>query len=242
MSDNIHFTIPGSYQYEAYKNGICFQKSWHMLKYKRALHLLDLKTTNKVLDAACGSGVLTNLIAERDVVQITGVDFSEASIIFCREKYSRQNLDFIKLDLQQKYFAEHSFDKIVMLEVIEHLSPDTAETVLRNLLFYLKPGGSLIISTPNNKSLWPVIEFMLDTFRLTPKMKDEQHVKLYSRKTLKYLMEKAGFMVAKSELSHFVAPWISFLGLIVSEKMDHIENKIKFLPGSLLFVVAVKKL
>jgi 2-polyprenyl-3-methyl-5-hydroxy-6-metoxy-1,4-benzoquinol methylase len=240
MAENIHFTIKGGYQYEAIHHGICFQRSWHLLKYEKALELLQVRRADHVLDAACGSGVLTGMIADKLNGKVVGVDFSEAAIHFCTNQYKQKNIDFIKLDLQQKYFSDNSFDKIVMLETIEHLEPVVAHLIVKNLYHYLKPGGKLIISTPNKYSFWPVIELLLDTFGLTPKMKNEQHVKLYTKSSLKAELRQAGFKIKSIYSSHFIAPWISFLGLKLAGKVHRAEQKLKILPGSLLFAVVEK--
>lgn len=240
MTENIHFTIDGSYQYKAYHNGICFQKSWHQLKFENAFELLAVKDDDVILDAACGSGVLTGLLAERTKAQVTAVDFNEAAIRFCKSTYPNSNVSFSSLNLEQRCFDGNSFSKIVMLEVLEHLTPDVASVILTNVYYYLRPGGEFVLSTPNKKSLWPAIEFMLDSFRLTPKMKGEQHVKLYDHKSLKQVLQGAGFKVKKVQTTHFVAPWLSFLGLGFSKKVHKLEQKVSFLPGSLLFVVATK--
>src|SRR5437763_1852670 len=120
MTKNIHFDIDGGYQYEAYHNGICFQKSWHRLKYLKALELIGNNTNEKILDAACGSGVLTDLIAQKLNVSITGADFSSKAIEFCKNTYHNANLDFVLVDLQEKCFEQNSFSTIVMLEALEH--------------------------------------------------------------------------------------------------------------------------
>jgi 2-polyprenyl-3-methyl-5-hydroxy-6-metoxy-1,4-benzoquinol methylase len=240
MTDNIHFKIEGGYQHDAITKGICFQRSWHLLKYEKALQLLDIKPGDKVLDAACGSGVLTNMMAENYDAAVTGIDFSEPAIAFCKYQYKNDRLTFIKTDLKERTFSEATFDKIVMLEILEHLMPEDALEILKNQLYYLKPGGKLVMSTPNKNSLWPAIEFLLDTLRLTPKMKDEQHVKLYTSSSLKQTLQTAGFVVNKIDTSHFIAPWTSFLGLKTADRVHAAEQQIKILPGSLLFVVAQK--
>jgi len=241
MTKNIHFEIEGGYQYEAFHHGICFQKSWHQLKYRKALELLGSNPNEKILDAACGSGVLTNLMAQHIDTKIIGADFSEAAIKFCTEKYAGENVEFILLDLQEKYFKENTFTAIVMLEAIEHFTSPVAETILKNLYAYLKPGGKLIISTPNKNSFWTAIEFLLDAFRLTPRMKNEQHVKLYTKSSFKKILEETGFTVKRIETTHFIAPWMSFLGLKTAEKFHAAEQKAGIFPGSLLFAVAEKK-
>lgn len=240
MTENIHFKIEGGYQYNAYHQGICFQRSWHGLKYQKALELLDAGKNDTILDAACGSGVLTDLISKTSNANLTAVDFNEAAIRFCKSEYQHSAIKFLTLDLQEKYFDEHTFTKIVMLETIEHLTPETANIILKNLYAYLRPGGRLIISTPNKKSFWPAIEFILDGLRLTPAMKNEQHVKLYSRKSLQDVLEQAGFKVSTMQTTHFIAPWLSFFGLNIARKIHKAEQKVGILPGSLLFAVAEK--
>ena len=64
MAENIHHTIEGAYQYNAYHTGICFQKSWHQLKFHFAEKLINPKDQDEILDAACGSGVLTGLLSK----------------------------------------------------------------------------------------------------------------------------------------------------------------------------------
>ena len=240
MTDNIHFKIKGAYQYEAIQDGICFQKSWHVLKYQKALELLELAEGDFVLDAACGSGVLSNMIAMQQNITTIGADFSSAAIDFCKHHYQHANLQFTNIDLQTKHFAEKFFTKVVMLEVLEHLTTDMAATILKNLYDSLQPGGKLILSTPNKNSFWPLIEFLLDTLGLTPKMKNEQHVKLYTRTSLKNILEEIGFKICRVETSHFMAPWLSFLGLKTAEQIQMIEQKVKIFPGSLLFAIAEK--
>ena len=122
-----------------------------------------------------------------------------------------------------------------------NLQPDATTKILKNIYTYLQPGGKLIISTPNKNSLWPVIELMLDTLGLTPKMKNEQHVQLYTKKTLRTVLLQHGFKVNLIESSHFLAPWLSFFGLKAAEKIHSLEQKIKIFPGSLLFAIVEKE-
>jgi 2-polyprenyl-3-methyl-5-hydroxy-6-metoxy-1,4-benzoquinol methylase len=240
MTQNIHFKIEGGYQYKAYYQGICFQRSWHVLKFDKALELLNVKNDDKILDAACGSGVLTHLITEKTKADITAVDFNEGAIAFCNNQYTIPTARFLQLDLNERFFQENSFDKVVMLEVLEHLPKEVVSSILSNLYYYLKPGGIFVLSTPNKKSPWPVIEFVLDSFGLTPKMKNEQHVKLYKQSTLRKVLEEAGFRIKRIDTTHFLAPWLSFLGMKVAKKIHAAEQKAGLRFGSLLFAVAEK--
>jgi len=75
-------------------------------------------------------------------------------------------------------------DKIYCLEVIEHIYKDQARTMFESFYYLLKPGGKIFITTPNYRSLWPVIEWLIDRFKFAPKMHNEQHVELYNKKNL----------------------------------------------------------
>lgn len=240
MTKNIHHSIDGAYQYNAYHKGICFQKSWHQLKFHFAEKLINPKTNDNILDAACGSGVLTGLLSKENCAFITGIDFNEESIQFCNQQYKRENTNYILQNLNDMNFDDKTFNKISFLEILEHLQREAAEKLLINFGKILKPDGYLVLSTPNRNSLWPFIEYILDFFKLTPAMKGEQHVKLYNQKDLTELLKQVGFKKITIYKTHFVAPWLSFLGLKFAQRIFNLERKIGWLPGSLLFAVAEK--
>lgn len=240
MTKNIHSSIDGAYQYNAYHTGICFQKSWHQLKFHFAEKLLNPIANDFILDAACGSGVLTGLMSREKNATITGIDFNEASIQFCKKQFKKENTNFVVKNLNDLEFENKKFDKIAFLEILEHLQNDEAENIVLNFNKILKPNGYLVLSTPNRKSFWPFIEYVLDFFKLTPAMKGEQHVKLYKQIDLVELLKVAGFSKITIYKTHFIAPWLSFFGLKFSERVFNLEQKINWLPGSLLFAVAEK--
>lgn len=240
MTENIHHTIEGAYQYNAYHHGICFQKSWHQLKFHFANALINATENDVILDAACGSGVLTGLMSSDDKVTIKGIDFNASAIQFCNKTYKKDNTSFEVMNLNEMLFSNDSFNKISFLEVLEHLPINDAKKILNQFYLLLNDNGYIVLSTPNKNSLWPFIEFVLDILKLTPAMKGEQHVKLYNKKELTALLRLIGFNKVEVYKTHFLAPWLSFLGLKFAEKIFKIEQKIKWLPGSLLFVVAKK--
>ncbi len=82
------------------------------------------------------------------------------------------------MSLEERYF-----DKIVMLEVLEHLEHD--EDVLRKLHSLLRKGGSLILSVPNDSWL-----------HIFNPVKYFQHKRHYSHEMIQKLLEKVGFRIA----------------------------------------------
>ena len=86
------------------------------MKWQKALELIIINYGDSILDAACGSDELYNIIAEQQKNTITGEDFSSATIDFCKQQYTHANLQFITHDLQKEYFAGSSFSNLAMLE------------------------------------------------------------------------------------------------------------------------------
>jgi ubiquinone/menaquinone biosynthesis C-methylase UbiE len=98
-----------------------------------------------VLDAGCGSGY--GAAEFTNAVSVTGADISGEALTFARENFSRPGVHFVNAACEELPFAAATFDLITAFEVIEHLErwPDLLKEACR----VLKPGGMLLISTPN---------------------------------------------------------------------------------------------
>jgi len=95
------------------------------------------------------------------------------------------------MDLPQPFGAE-SFDAIHAGELLEHLEHPMG--FLRNCLATLRPGGILVLSTPNPNSPWE----RLLTLTLSRKFfYAHDHVCLYPQRWLIRMLERAGFVNIK---------------------------------------------
>ena len=77
----------------------------------------------KVLDAGCGDGVLSVLMANKGAVVI-GCDFSAPNIEAAREyavEHNIANVEFLVGDAERLPFPDNSFDLVVSSHVLEHL-------------------------------------------------------------------------------------------------------------------------
>lgn len=232
--------IKGSYQYEAIHNGNIFQSTWHKLKLQTATVLANVTAADKILDVGCGSGILVSFLSSKFDCYI-GLDANKDAIDFAQKTYAANNVSF-KLfqvdDLLQMPAA--SVSRIFFLEVIEHITSEQGASTLQQFYRLLQPGGICVISTPNRKSLWPIIEWGLDFFKLTPPLKEEQHEKLYSVRELRAIAIQSGFYIKKMYTMNGLAPWISFLGKKTTDAVHQFELKNNWLPGSLI-VTALEK-
>lgn len=129
-----------------------FESSIHTARYLLAK---DYCSGRKVLDVACGEGYGSRLLKEWGATSVDGVDVSEEAVSHASQHFSREGIRFhcAPAEQLQDIFKGDRFDLIVSLETIEHLGdPALFLSQLRQLL---NPGGSIIISCPNDWWYFP---------------------------------------------------------------------------------------
>lgn len=125
----------------------CEREIWyeHYHRYAMALDWVDGKV---VLDAACGEGYGTHLLAQK-AKSVVGVDIDDVAIKHANETYVKQNLSYQQCNVLKLAFADDSFDVIVSFETLEHLAEH--DELLTEFKRVLKPDGVLLISTPDKR-------------------------------------------------------------------------------------------
>lgn len=118
----------------------------HLHRYAIASELAAGKT---VLDIACGEGYGTHLLAAK-ATSVTGVDIDEGTVLAAKQKYKGANLEYITGRAEKIPAANESYDMVVSFETLEHLSDHGA--MMQEIKRVLKPGGLLLISTPDKKT------------------------------------------------------------------------------------------
>ncbi|MGH2710520.1 MAG: methyltransferase domain-containing protein [Actinomycetota bacterium] len=111
-----------------------------MAAYRLAASMVE----GTALDAGCGEGYGTAILARR-ASRVIGLDLDEPTMTHARRNYAGQL--FARGDLDRVPLAEGSLDAVVALQVIEHLS--NPGEFLDGCVRALRPGGTLILSTPN---------------------------------------------------------------------------------------------
>ncbi len=139
----------------------------------------------RMLDVGCATGAF--LLAGRDAGwAVEGLELGEASAAYAREALG------IPVTLGSLYGAEPvaaPYDAAVLLEVIEHLPAPL--DALRRLHGWLRPGGVLLLSTPNFDSLYR----RLAGTRWWVVNCEEEHIVLFTPQTIAAALEQAGFEV-----------------------------------------------
>ena len=116
--------------------------AYHRKRYEFALPLCSGK---EVLDAGCGAGYGSALLATA-ARRVVGVDRDEAAIAYARERYARDNVSFQLGDLENLSLDDDSFDVVCAFEVIEHLREP--ERHLAEAARVLRDDGTYAVSTP----------------------------------------------------------------------------------------------
>lgn len=114
----------------------------HLVRYHWALPLVR---GAHVLDAGCGAAYGAALLAEA-ASSVVGVDIADAVLESARPGMPG-NVELVTADLHSLPQPDGTFDVVVCFEAIEHV-PDP-EPVLDELRRVLRPGGLLVLSTPN---------------------------------------------------------------------------------------------
>jgi len=130
--------------------------SLHDELYRRFIHkhylsllelvreLSDIKPGEHILDAGCGDGRFCYEI-RNDNANVIGIDYSERAIAFAQA--FAPECTFRCADLTTCY--TRPFDKVVNIEVMEHIPPQELNNFAKSLSGCVKFGGVLVISVPS---------------------------------------------------------------------------------------------
>lgn len=131
-------------------------RNWH-LQSRMALNLETIDrfvqaSSPRVLDVGCGTGFLLEQLAGRGFSGV-GVDLSPESVEHANRRLAEIGAaDRLRAEVGSAYEPpDGPFDLIALTDVLEHL--EDPRRCLAALRERLAPGGLLVISTPNRRSL-----------------------------------------------------------------------------------------
>jgi len=109
--------------------------------------VIDLiRPGSRVLDVGCGAGGFLVMLQEQKSCQCVGIDISDVAVsVTCQRGFQAY---VAKLPQLPKQISDASFDACVLLETLEHISNPIR--TIGQIARVLKPGGSIIVSVPNN--------------------------------------------------------------------------------------------
>ncbi|MFW2366942.1 MAG: class I SAM-dependent methyltransferase [Desulforhopalus sp.] len=160
----------------------------HFERYRFACNFAKGKS---ILDIACGVGYSAPLFIEVGASSYDGVDLGEKQIDYAKRHYGSDNVKF-HVDNICTYNGGKSYDLITCFETIEHV--DNYLAALENLFSLLKPGGMLIISSPNRLATSP------KALSISSKPSNKYHAQEFIPEELVLILQDQGFSVGQDDV------------------------------------------
>ncbi|MBK1786095.1 class I SAM-dependent methyltransferase [Prauserella cavernicola] len=164
--------------------GVPEENYWYTRHEAAYLALLPYCSNAVVLEAGCGEGYGASLIAEH-AARVLALDYDEQTTAHVKRRYPR--IDPVRGNLAFLPVAEGTIDVVANFQVIEHLWDQ--DGFLAECARVLRPGGRLLVTTPNRLTFTPDSDTPLNPY----------HTRELAPSELDNLLRDSGFEV---ELVH----------------------------------------
>jgi 2-polyprenyl-3-methyl-5-hydroxy-6-metoxy-1,4-benzoquinol methylase len=239
--------IPVGFYDAVLRGGNPIRRLWHLSKFERVLDCLPRRSGQSLLDIGCFAGSFLSLVPREHFERQVGVDILQPQVEYARARYGTSFRSFAHVesvgDLDQ---IEGTFDCVTLIEVIEHLTRAEAGVLLAGVARKLRPGGRLVLTTPNYCSAWPVLERILN--RVSDVMYEEQHITRFdyfgAGRQLARLYPRFDreFRIVLKTTSHFLTPFLAGLSFPLAHRLSRLVPH-RHWPhafGNLILLVAVR--
>jgi SAM-dependent methyltransferase len=180
-----------------------------MTRYKQfvdfAGRLVDFKSAPRVLDVGCFTGDMLCLMQQAGA-DVYGLELQREAVEIAAEKLPGR---IFAADVHSNDFTQLDFDLVTMTGVIEHVTEPVK--LLRRCADLLKPGGAIMLETPDSGSL--LCRLM---GRRWPPYSAVEHIHLFSSRSLRKALEEVGFSN--------VTTWPHWKPLPISYVYENLEN------------------
>jgi ubiquinone/menaquinone biosynthesis C-methylase UbiE len=191
----------------------CSRRDWIIAALRR-----HAGAGGRALEIGPGCGVYLPVLASL-FGEVVATDIEEAYLRHAaRLRQTLPNLELVRDDVCASSLPAQGFDLILCTEVIEHIPQSDA--VLRGIRRLLKPGGVLVLSTPQRYSpleLAAKIAFLPGVIQLVRRIYREPvletgHINLMTARTLQRQLHDAGFGIVEQHRSGLYLPLIAEFG------------------------------
>jgi 2-polyprenyl-3-methyl-5-hydroxy-6-metoxy-1,4-benzoquinol methylase len=192
----------------------CSRRDWIISALHRCTST-SMGSSETALEVGPGSGVYLPTLCEI-FTNVYGTDIEPAYLDHSRplqEKYT--HLSLIVDDITNSKLPVHSFDLILCTEVIEHIFD--SKSALSEMYKLLKPGGILILSTPQRHSpleLAAKIAFLPGVIQLVrliyrEPILDSGHINLMTETEVTKQLHSAGFEIEERHKTGLYLPLLA---------------------------------
>jgi 2-polyprenyl-3-methyl-5-hydroxy-6-metoxy-1,4-benzoquinol methylase len=220
---------PGYYDL-VYQRGRGVQWFWHHHRFGIVTEGLPA-SLSRIIDLGCGPGTFLGSL-KTPFKHALGIDLAAPQIAYAQAHYQRRGLEFRVGDVTVLDPAER-FDAAVSIEVVE----DT-QRFLSAIYDLLEPGGTLVLTTPNYRSFWPLLEWLVST--IGPVDYREQHINPFDRRRLRREAEEAGFVDVSCRTFFVIAPFLAAVSGRLADRVLRWERRLLPFLGAELVLFARK--
>jgi dolichol-phosphate mannosyltransferase len=180
------------YDERAFYSIVPIQRYWQRRRHR--IITFWARGASRILDVGCGSSLIV-----QSLNNAIGMDISLGKLRFLR----RHGIPLLRGTAFSLPFKDQSFDCVISSQVIEHIP--YAEELFTEMDRVLRPGGTLIIGTPDYATIgWRTIEPIYGF--LMPGGYRDEHITHYTSQSLTDILARHGFgheetaYIARSEL------------------------------------------
>jgi len=173
------------------------RKSCDDLPYLTRFQIMArLRPGERILDIGCGSGDLARLIKEKGC-RVVGIELTAERAEMARASCERiliGNVETMPLPLEPA-----GFDVLLFSNILEHLLDPVA--TIRRLLPFLSPKGRVLVDLPN-VAHWQIrLRLLRGRWDYEDSgILDRTHLRFYTRKTAREMLEQAGVEILEEDL------------------------------------------
>ena len=154
---------------------------WHQWsEYKLVPLLRDLPLDTPILDLGCGAGQMLQLLKDQGFTNASGIDVSAEQVCEAADRGLNAAVGDVFQHLRD---SQSNFGAIVALDFVEHFDKSEQFPLFESIYAALRPGGRLIIETPNGEGL----------FASQVIYGDLTHLTIFSEGSLSQLLRVTGF-------------------------------------------------
>ena len=240
-------SVAGDYQYRALHSGHPMQRFWHQGKLTMIDELIrpHLRAGSRLLEIGCGAGNLLVQASVRGSYPVA-LDLSRQALTFVHSRFqeiasaAEAPMGFACTQAvgESLPLEDESFDCVLMSEVIEHLA--APQFSIEEAVRVLRPGGRLLVTTPNYRSFWPLMEWTIDRLNMAPKMAGEQHISRFRPSSLKQMLLEAGLEMEYAGSIYNLSPFLSLVSVEGAKRQLQLELHRRSAWGMILVAVTVK--
>jgi O-antigen chain-terminating methyltransferase len=147
----------------------------------KLLPLVDgLPRAATILEIGCGPGYFLQYLAGKGFGAVRGVDISAEQVALARERGVTAEVRDVHEELRDR---RGELDLIVALDVVEHFSKEENLRLFAAMRAALRPGGLILLQTPNGEALMPGPNIHGDLTHLT----------IFTANSLGQILRRTGF-------------------------------------------------